>query len=61
MCDFDDSEAATAAWTAGRLAGDEAMAGSFIGEFEQMVLLAILQLGDHAYAVDVRRELGGAG
>ena len=35
------------------------MAGSFIGEFEQMVLLAILRLGDHAYAVDVRHELEG--
>ncbi len=35
------------------------MAGSFIGEFEQMALLAILQLGEHAYAVDVRRELEG--
>ncbi len=35
------------------------MAGSFIGEFEQMVLLAILQLREHAYAVDVRRQLEG--
>lgn len=33
------------------------MGNSFIGEFEQMVLLAILQQGDHAYAIDVRREL----
>lgn len=30
---------------------------SFAGEFEQMVLLAILQLGDHGYAVGVRQEL----
>jgi DNA-binding PadR family transcriptional regulator len=29
----------------------------FIGEFEQMVLLAILQLGDKAYAVPIREEL----
>ncbi len=30
---------------------------SFLGEFEQMVLLAILQSGDHAFALEVRREL----
>ena len=30
---------------------------SFLGEFEQMVLLAILQKGDQAYGVEVRREL----
>ncbi len=30
---------------------------SFLGEFEQMVLLAILQKGDDAYGVEVRREL----
>ncbi len=29
----------------------------FIGEFEQMVLLAVLQLGDKAYAVPIREEL----
>jgi PadR family transcriptional regulator PadR len=33
------------------------MALSYIGEFEQMVLLAVLQRGDEAYAVDVRKEL----
>jgi len=33
------------------------MGGSFIGEFEQMVLLAMLQQGKHAYAIDVRKEL----
>ncbi len=33
------------------------MGGSFIGEFEQMVLLAILQLDERAYALEVRREL----
>lgn len=27
------------------------------GEFEQLVLLAILQLGDAAYAVPIRREI----
>jgi PadR family transcriptional regulator PadR len=32
-------------------------ARSFIGEFEQMVLPAILQIGDRAYALDVRRDL----
>ncbi len=29
----------------------------FIGEFEQMVLLAILQLGEEAFAVSILREL----
>lgn len=32
-------------------------AGGFIGEFEQMVLLAILQAGDEANGYRVRREL----
>jgi PadR family transcriptional regulator PadR len=30
---------------------------NFLGEFEQMVLLAILQRGDSAYALEVRREI----
>lgn len=30
---------------------------SFPGEFEQMVLLAVLRLGSGAYAVAIRREL----
>ena len=29
----------------------------FLGEFEQMVLLAILQQGDEAFALEVRREI----
>lgn len=29
----------------------------FLGEFEQMVLLAILQAGDEAFALEVRREI----
>ncbi|UCG86931.1 MAG: helix-turn-helix transcriptional regulator [Gemmatimonadota bacterium] len=33
------------------------MAASYIGEFEQMVLLAVLQQGEEAYAIDVRKEL----
>ena len=33
------------------------MAGSFIGEFEQMVLLAVLRLGDMSFAIEVRKEL----
>ena len=32
-------------------------AKNFLGEFEQMVLLAILQKGDGAYGVEVRREI----
>jgi PadR family transcriptional regulator PadR len=30
----------------------------FIGEFEQMVLLGLLQLGDEAYALALRDKLG---
>jgi PadR family transcriptional regulator len=30
---------------------------SFLGEFEQMVLLAILQEDDEAFALEVRREI----
>lgn len=30
---------------------------SFLGEFEQIVLLAILQAGDGAYAVPIREEI----
>ena len=30
---------------------------SFLGEFEQMVLLAILQRGEDANALEIRREL----
>ena len=29
---------------------------NFLGEFEQMVLLAVLQQGDRAFALEVRRE-----
>jgi PadR family transcriptional regulator PadR len=31
--------------------------GDFLGEFEQMVLLALIRLGDGAYGMAVRREL----
>jgi len=30
---------------------------SFLGEFEQMVLLGILQRGEEAFALEVRREI----
>jgi PadR family transcriptional regulator PadR len=33
------------------------MAKSFLGEFEQMVLLAILQQGAQAFGLEVRREI----
>ena len=33
---------------------------SFLGEFEQMVLLAILQEGDRAFALEVRRQIEGS-
>ncbi len=29
----------------------------FLGEFEQMVLMAVLHLGDEAYAVPIREEI----
>ena len=31
--------------------------GSFLGEFEQLVLLAVLHLGKQAYGLAVRREI----
>jgi PadR family transcriptional regulator PadR len=31
--------------------------GDFLGEFEQLVLLALLRLGDEAYGMAVRREI----
>ncbi len=31
--------------------------GEFLGEFEQLVILALLRLGDEAYGMNVRREL----
>ena len=33
------------------------MADTYLGEFEQIVLLAILRLGDGAYAIPVRDEI----
>ena len=30
---------------------------SYLGEFEQMVLLAVLQEGENAFALEVRREI----
>lgn len=30
---------------------------AYLGEFEQLVLLAVLQLGDEAYAVPIRRTI----
>ena len=33
------------------------MSRAFLGEFEQMVLLAILRMGDQAYGLEVRQEL----
>jgi PadR family transcriptional regulator PadR len=31
--------------------------GQYLGEFEQLVLLALIRLGDEAYGMSVRREL----
>ncbi len=33
------------------------MPDTYLGEFEQVVLLAILRLGDEAYAIPVREEI----
>lgn len=33
------------------------MADTHLGEFEQVVLLAILRLGDEAYAIPIREEI----
>jgi DNA-binding PadR family transcriptional regulator len=37
--------------------GDAVAPGAYPGEFEQMVLLAVLRLGDEAHAVAILREL----
>ena len=39
--------------------GEALVASGYLGEFEQMVLLAVLQLGDDAYGVAVMEELHG--
>ena len=31
--------------------------GDYLGEFEQLVILGLLQLGDEAYGMTVRREI----
>jgi PadR family transcriptional regulator len=31
--------------------------GEFLGEFEHIVILAILRLGDHAYGMRIRQEI----
>jgi PadR family transcriptional regulator len=33
------------------------MAAAYLGEFEQLLLLAVLRLGSEAYALDIAREL----
>lgn len=33
------------------------MSKGFLGEFEQMVLLAILQMGEKAFGLEIRREI----
>ena len=33
------------------------MSKGFLGEFEQMVLLAILQMNDRAFGLEIRREI----
>lgn len=35
--------------------------GEFLGAFEEVVLLALLQLGDEAYGMTVRREIESRG
>jgi len=37
------------------------MATLYLGEFEQVVLLAVLRLGDGAYAIPIRNHLGADG
>ena len=31
--------------------------GAYLGEFEQIVMLALLRLGEHAYGMIIRREI----
>lgn len=33
--------------------------GEFLGEFEQLVILALLRLGNESYGMEVRREIEG--
>ena len=33
--------------------------GKYLGEFEQLVLLAVARLGDEAYGMSIRREIEG--
>ncbi len=33
------------------------MKGNYLGEFEELVLLALIRLGDDAYGVTIRREI----
>jgi DNA-binding PadR family transcriptional regulator len=33
------------------------MRGDYLGEFEQIVMLAVARLGDSAYGMDIRREI----
>jgi len=33
------------------------MSPDYLGKFEQLVLLAVLRLGDEAYGVPIRREI----
>ena len=35
--------------------------GNYLGEFEQIVLLAVARLGDEAYGVSIRQEIEGTG
>ena len=35
----------------------ELMGDHYLGEFEQIVLLAVVRLGDNAYGVPIRREI----
>jgi DNA-binding PadR family transcriptional regulator len=37
------------------------MGESYLGEFEQIVLLAVVRLGDKAYGVPIRREIAERG
>ena len=33
------------------------MGKGYLGEFEQMILLAVLQMGDRAFGLEIRREI----
>ena len=56
-CPLDSIDVDIVYFAKSTLPTSKAMRKKYLGEFEQMVLLALLQLGEQAYALGVREEL----